>query len=186
MRFSSHSESKEIHQAVKQDGNIEMTIEEAVLKGLKVQTREIAARLLETMSETELINNKLIPALDIVGDKYEKQIIFLPQLINSANAACEAFELIKERLVNSSSKGMSKGKIVLATVKGDIHDIGKNIVKIILENYGYRIIDLGRDVPIEKVVKAVIDEKVNLVGLSALMTTTLPSMKETIEAVKAV
>lgn len=186
MRFSSHSESKEIHQAVKQDGNIEMTIEEAVLKGLKVQTREIAARLLETMSETELINNKLIPALDIVGDKYEKQIIFLPQLINSANAACEAFELIKERLANSSSKGMSKGKIVLATVKGDIHDIGKNIVKIILENYGYRIIDLGRDVPIEKVVKAVIDEKVNLVGLSALMTTTLPSMKETIEAVKAV
>ena len=160
--------------------------EEAVLKGLKVQTREIAARLLETMSETELINNKLIPALDIVGDKYEKQIIFLPQLINSANAACEAFELIKERLANSSSKGMSKGKIVLATVKGDIHDIGKNIVKIILENYGYRIIDLGRDVPIEKVVKAVIDEKVNLVGLSALMTTTLPSMKETIEAVKAV
>ena len=124
MRFSSHSESKEIHQAVKQDGNIEMTIEEAVLKGLKVQTREIATRLLETMSETELINNKLIPALDIVGDKYEKQIIFLPQLINSANAACEAFELIKERLANSSSKGMSKGKIVLATVKGDIHDIG--------------------------------------------------------------
>ena len=186
MRFSANKESKEISGDIKCDVHADMTIEEAVLKGLKVQTREIAAKLLESMSENDLINNKLIPALDIVGDKYEKQIIFLPQLINSANAACEAFELIKERLAKSNTQGVSKGKIVLATVKGDIHDIGKNIVKIILENYGYRIIDLGRDVPIENVVKAVIEEKVNLVGLSALMTTTLPSMKETIEAVKAV
>mgnify|MGYP000843596827 FL=1 len=160
------------------------SIESAILKGLKAETKELAESLLETMSEVELINQKLIPALDIVGEKYEKQEIFLPQLINSANAACEAFELVKLRIAKQGKETKSRGKIALATVKGDIHDIGKNIVKVILENYGYKIIDLGRDVSIEKVVKAVIEDEVGLVGLSALMTTTLPSMKETIEKVK--
>lgn len=159
-------------------------IETAIIKGLKEQTKNIAVELLKNYSEMDIINNMLIPALDIVGEQYEKQIIFLPQLINSANAACAAFDLIKERIAKMGGESVSKGKIVIATVKGDIHDIGKNIVKVILENYGYRMIDLGRDVAIEKVADVVEAEDIKLVGLSALMTTTLPAMKDTIEAVK--
>ena len=122
----------------------------------------------------------LIPALDRVGEKYEKQEIFLPQLISAANAACEGFELIKARISRRGGESVSKGKIVLATVHGDIHDIGKNIVRVVLENYGYTVIDLGRDVPAQTVADAVIREKAGLVGLSALMTTTVKSMAETI------
>ena len=162
----------------------DMDIETAILKGLKEETKAIALSLLESMSEMDLINRRLIPALDAVGLQYEKQILFLPQLINAANAACGAFDLIKERIAKKGGESLNKGSIVLATVRGDIHDIGKNIVKVILENYGYRIVDLGRDVPAERVVEAVTEQKVGLVGLSALMTTTLPSMAETIRAVK--
>ena len=132
----------------------------------------------------EIINGYLIPALDKVGERYEKQEIFLPQLINSANASCEAFEVLKKSILSKGSETVSKGKIILATVKGDIHDIGKNIVKVILENYGYQVIDLGRDVAAEKVVEAAVSENVRLIGLSALMTTTLKSMEETIAALR--
>ncbi|MCD7922854.1 MAG: homocysteine S-methyltransferase family protein [Clostridiales bacterium] len=163
----------------------EMTVETAILKGLKQETREQTVQLLETMSELDVINTKLIPALDVVGDRYEKQQIFLPQLINSANAACAGFDLIKERIAKRGGESVSKGKIIMATVEGDIHDIGKNIVRVVLENYGYRVIDLGRDVPVQKVVDAAIAEDVRLIGLSALMTTTVVSMKKTIEALRA-
>ncbi|MCC8080688.1 MAG: homocysteine S-methyltransferase family protein [Lachnospiraceae bacterium] len=163
----------------------EMTVETAVLKGLKQETRELTVQLLETMSELDVINTKLIPALDVVGDQYEKQQIFLPQLINSANAACAGFDLIKERIAKRGGESVSKGKIIMATVEGDIHDIGKNIVRVVLENYGYRVIDLGRDVPVQKVVDAAIAEDVRLIGLSALMTTTVVSMRKTIEALRA-
>ena len=132
-----------------------------------------------------MVNTLLIPALDLVGERYEKQEIFLPQLINAANAACEGFEVIKTSIARRGMESVSKGKIVIATVKGDIHDIGKNIVKVVLENYGYTVVDLGRDVPPEKVVEAAIREDAKLVGLSALMTTTVVSMAETIEALHA-
>lgn len=174
---------------IKTDNNGEVTkedVEESILKGLKEETYNNAKRLLETKTELEIINEYLIPALDCVGDLYEKQVIFLPQLINAAGAAGSAFELIKEEIAKKGDKNVSKGKIVVCTVKGDIHDIGKNIVKVILENYGYRMIDLGRDVDIQKVADTVVRENIKLVGLSALMTTTLPAMKSTIEEIRKV
>lgn len=164
--------------------SLEMTIESAVLKGLKQEVANLTERCLETMSELDVINQKLIPALDVVGEKYEKQQIFLPQLINAANAACAGFDLIKTRIAGRGGESLSKGKIILATVEGDIHDIGKNIVRVVLENYGYQVIDLGRDVPVQKVVEAVQKEQVSLVGLSALMTTTVSSMQKTIAALR--
>ena len=162
----------------------EMSIETAVLKGLKQEVANLTEKYLETMSELDVINQKLIPALDVVGEKYEKQQIFLPQLINAANAACAGFDLIKTRIAGRGGENLSKGKIVMATVEGDIHDIGKNIVRVVLENYGYQVIDLGRDVPVEAVVEAVLRENVSLVGLSALMTTTVSSMRKTIAALR--
>ena len=163
----------------------EMTVETAVLKGLKVETARLTEELLGEMSELDVINLKLIPALDEVGERYEKQQIFLPQLINAANAACAGFDIIKQRIASRGGESVSKGKIVIATVEGDIHDIGKNIVRVVLENYGFKVIDLGRDVPVQTVVDAVIKENAKLVGLSALMTTTVDSMKRTIEAIRA-
>lgn len=157
----------------------------AVEKGLKEETVRAVEDLLKTEDEMSVVNRCLIPALDRVGDRFEKGILFLPQLLNAAAAASEAFEVIKQRLSSSGTGGVSKGKIVIATVKGDIHDIGKNIVKVILENYGYQIIDLGRDVPPEQIVETAIREDVKLVGLSALMTTTLKSMEETISALRS-
>ena len=162
----------------------EMSIQESILRGLKGETAAATRRALETMGEMAVINELLIPALDVVGDRYEKQKIFLPQLINAANAACGGFDVIRERLARSGTKSVSKGKIVLATVFGDIHDIGKNIVRVVLENYGYTVIDLGRDVPAQRIVETVIREDVKLVGLSALMTTTVASMAETIAAIR--
>jgi len=159
-------------------------METAVLKGLKQEVADLTKKHLETMSELDVINQKLIPALDIVGEKYEKQQIFLPQLINAANAACAGFDLIKTRIAGRGGESLSKGKIVMATVEGDIHDIGKNIVRVVLENYGYQVIDLGRDVPVNTVVEAVLKENVSLVGLSALMTTTVSSMQRTIAALR--
>ena len=161
-----------------------MAMETAVLKGLKQEVANLTEQYLETMSELDVINLKLIPALDVVGEKYEKQQIFLPQLINAANAACAGFDLIKTRIAGRGEENLSKGKILLATVEGDIHDIGKNIVRVVLENYGYQVIDLGRDVPVERVVESAKRENVPLVGLSALMTTTVNSMRKTIEALR--
>ena len=140
--------------------------------------------MLEEMSELDLINTKLIPALDVVGEDYERGKLFLPQLINAANAACVAFDLIKKRIAQRGDGSVSKGEIIIATVQGDIHDIGKNIVKVILENYGYTVYDLGRDVPVETVVKEAVEKNVKLVGLSALMTTTVSSMEKTIAALR--
>ena len=162
-----------------------MTMETAVARGLREETKALTEQALATMSELDVVNSLLIPALDLVGERYEKQEIFLPQLINAANAACEGFEVIKTSIARRGMESVSKGKIVIATVKGDIHDIGKNIVKVVLENYGYTVVDLGRDVAPEKVVEAAIREDARLVGLSALMTTTVVSMAETIAALRA-
>ena len=162
----------------------DMSLADCILRGLKAETAAITRRELESRSEMDVINQLLIPALDRVGELYEKQEIFLPQLINAANAACGGFDVIKERIAKSGADSVSKGKIVLATVFGDIHDIGKNIVRVVLENYGYTVIDLGRDVPAETIVETVIRENVKLVGLSALMTTTVKSMADTIAAIR--
>ena len=129
------------------------------------------------------MNASLIPALDVVGDGFEKGTIFLPQLLQAATAAQAAFEVVKAKIAaQGKPQTTGKGKIVVATVKGDVHDIGKNIVRVILENYGYDVLDLGRDVPPERVVEAVRNTGAKLVGLSALMTTTVPNMKATIDA----
>ena len=154
-----------------------------ILKGLREETRQSCRRLLEQKQGLEIVNADLIPALDQVGKLYETGKIFLPQLIAAAEAAKMAFEEIRASMP-ANDTSTEKGPIVLATVKGDIHDIGKNIVKVVLENYGYRIIDLGRDVAVEAVVQAVQKYQVRLVGLSALMTTTLPSMEQTIRALR--
>ena len=160
------------------------TIEDAILKGLKGESAKRCRELLETKDELTVVNEHLIKALDMAGDKYEKGEFFLPQLLNAANAAKEAFEVIKESIAKKGSQDVKKGKIILATVKGDIHDIGKNIVKVILENYGYEVIDLGRDVKPEAVVQCAKKENVHLIGLSALMTTTLKSMEETVKLIR--
>ena len=154
----------------------------AVEKGLKGDAAAQTRALLETKQPLEVVDDALIPALDIVGAKYEKGTLFLPQLLQAASAAQSAFEEIKTAIAKKGEGSASKGRIVLATVKGDVHDIGKNIVKVILENYGFEVIDLGRDVPVETVVDTVREKDVHLVGLSALMTTTLKSMEETIAA----
>ncbi len=164
---------------------VQLDLETAVARGLKAECAQLTAQLLETQDPLAIINERLIPALDQVGKRYEAGQIFLPQLINSANASSEAFEVIKSHILAQGGQQVSKGKIILATVQGDIHDIGKNIVKVILENYGYQVIDLGRDVPPEKVVETAMAEDVSLVGLSALMTTTVPSMASTIQALHA-
>ena len=168
----------------KEDSTVNKDLKYIVIKGLKEEASIATRELLETMEELEVVNNMLIPALDEVGQKYEKGEIFLPQLIQSAETVKNAFEVIKEKLSDKKESNISKGRIILATVKGDIHDIGKNIVKVILQNYGYDILDLGKDVPIESVVKTAMDEDIQLVGLSALMTTTIKSMEETIKALK--
>ena len=154
----------------------------AVEQGLKGEAAAHTRALLAGHEPLDLVDHALIPALDAVGAGYEKGTLFLPQLLQSASAAQAAFEEIKAAVAKNGAPGASKGKIVLATVKGDVHDIGKNIVRVILENYGFEVLDLGRDVPPEKVVEAVRESGARLVGLSALMTTTLKSMAETIEA----
>ena len=126
----------------------------------------------------DLINSEMIPALDRVGKGFEAGTVFLPQLLMSAEAAKAAFEVVRESLLASGTEQEKKGTVILATVKGDIHDIGKNIVKVLLENYGYEVLDLGKDVPPERIVDAAIERRVQLVGLSALMTTTVPSMEK--------
>lgn len=160
----------------------EMDISDAVAAGLKAECAAAAERMLSSGTDPmEIINGKLIPALDAVGSKFEKGTIFLPQLIQSAGAAQAAFDVIKKAISERGGSGVSAGRVVLCTVKGDIHDIGKNIVKTLLENYGFDVIDLGKDVDYQDVVDAAIKYDVRLVGLSALMTTTLKSMENTIK-----
>ena len=155
---------------------------EAVRRGLKAEARAAADAALTMREPLDVVNTSLIPALDAVGDGFEKGTVFLPQLLQAATAAQAAFESIKAKIAASGQAQGSKGKIVIATVKGDVHDIGKNIVRVILENYGYDVLDLGRDVAPERVVEAVRQTGAKLVGLSALMTTTVPNMQATIEA----
>ena len=152
----------------------------AVKKGLAGEATSLTAQLLQTADPMLIVNSYLIPALDLVGDLFEKGRLFLPQLLQAANAAQGAFDEVKKCLAKTGGGSAKKGPIVVATVQGDIHDIGKNIVKVILENYGYQVIDLGRDVPAEQILQTVQQTKAPMVGLSALMTTTLKSMEETI------
>ena len=162
----------------------DISLGEAIRRGLRRETAELTERALQSRSELEVVNELLIPALDRVGEDYERQTLFLPQLINAANAACEGFEIIKRRIATRGAESVSKGKVLLATVRGDVHDIGKNIVRVVLENYGYTVIDLGKDVPPELIVETAVREDVRLIGLSALMTTTLPGMAETVKALR--
>ncbi|MGN0772209.1 MAG: homocysteine S-methyltransferase family protein [Candidatus Ventricola sp.] len=159
----------------------QLTIGEAIAKGMKAEAQAIAAGMLETVAPLELVEQHLIPALDLVGERYERQEIFLPQLMNAASASGAAFDEVRRAIEKTGEQGEGKGPIVLATVEGDIHDIGKNIVRTVLENYGFHVIDLGRDVPPDRVVEAVKTHSAKIVGLSALMTTTVPSMQRTIE-----
>lgn len=161
----------------------------SIYKGLKENARTETLRLLtggdgsEPMSAMDVINTKIIPALDAIGKDFENKKAYLPQLLMAADAAKEAFAVIKTELEKKGVTGEKKGPIVIATVKGDIHDIGKNIVKVLLENYSFRVIDLGKDVPPEVILDAVIKEHAPLAGLSALMTTTVGAMEETIKLI---
>ncbi|MBR4991775.1 MAG: homocysteine S-methyltransferase family protein [Clostridia bacterium] len=159
------------------------SLEDLVEKGLRKEARAAVSALLDTEQAMDIIQQRLIPALDRVGLLFEQGKLYLPQLMNAAEAAQAAFDLLQERLAQSGEKQADQGTVIVATVQGDIHDIGKNIAKCILENYGFHVIDLGRDVPPEAVAEAAAKHGVKLVGLSALMTTTLPSMAKTIALV---
>lgn len=162
-----------------------LTLEDAIIKGLAESAKEETIKLLkQDMEALSIINEKLIPALDVVGKGFEEKKMFLPQLLMSAEAAKASFEAIKTTLSRQGKNSESKGKIVIATVKGDIHDIGKNIVKTLLENYGFEMIDLGKDVEPEQILKTVQEQQVKLVGLSALMTTTVVNMEATINLLR--
>ena len=159
------------------------TLIDAIEKGLKEKAAEITEAMLSDNAPLDIVNLHVIPALDEVGRKFENKTLFLPQLLMSAEAAKFSFEVIKAHM-SAEGESVKKGTVVLATVYGDIHDIGKNIVKLLLENYGFNVIDLGKNVPPEDVLAAVNETKAPLVGLSALMTTTVPSMEETIKLIK--
>ncbi len=160
-------------------------LQRAIIKGLKEQAGNLTKQLLsEGVAPLDIVNTEVIPALDTVGQGFEQKKMYLPQLLMSAEASQCAFEQIKTEMDKNPGEAVSRGKFIVATVHGDIHDIGKNIVKLILENYGFDVIDLGKDVPPEKIVEAAVKDKVPLVGLSALMTTTVPAMEETIRQLR--
>jgi len=186
--ISIHNQIQSEKPVVPDGGSVssDSSLEYAIANGLRQIAAEATIQLLKTMEPAEIIDQILIPTLEKVGTRFEKGEIFLPQLIQSAGAAQAGFEEIRKTMTRSSQSdaNLSKGKIVLATVRGDIHDIGKNIVKVVLENSGYQIIDLGKDVPVEVVRQAVLRENAKLVGLSALMTTTVKNMAETIRDLK--
>ena len=164
--------------------NAEMTLGDAIRKGLRKEAERLTAEALKTRSEMELVEQELIPALEETGEKYEQGKVFLPQLLSAAQAAQSAFGEIRGSLLQKGEQGTDRGAVIMATVQGDIHDIGKNIVITVLENYGYRVYDLGKDVAPEVIVKEAREKGVRLVGLSALMTTTLPAMAETVKQLK--
>ncbi|MBP0971652.1 MAG: cobalamin-dependent protein, partial [Oscillospiraceae bacterium] len=162
--------------------NENLTLEGAVIHGLRQDAARLTQAALEMHAPLAVVNDMLIPALDAVGADYESGKVFLPQLIQAATAAQSAFGVIKQHMLSQEGdEHAEKGKIIVATVQGDVHDIGKNIVRLLLENYGYDVIDLGKDVPPQKIVDAAISNQVRLVGLSALMTTTVGAMEETIK-----
>ena len=162
----------------------DVDLKTAVVKGLKSQAKEQTKLELETKTPIEIIDGILVPALNEVGKGFEENTIFLPSLLMSAETAGASFEIIKEYIVNSGERTEEKGRILIATVEGDIHDIGKNIVKVLLENYGFSVIDMGKDITPEAIVERADKENIKLVGLSALMTTTIPSMEKTISLLK--
>ncbi len=164
--------------------NQENALFNMIVKGLKDQSYKETVEMLKTYEPMDIINNTLIKALDVVGEGYESGRMFLPQLMMSAQTVKNSFEAIKEHITKSGKKEESRGKIVIATVEGDIHDIGKNIVKVLLENYGYTVIDLGKDVPPQTIVDTLKKEDAHLCGLSALMTTTVVGMEETVKAIR--
>lgn len=187
-RFAGESQTGQNQTSNTQDQkNKEMTLDDAIIRGLNTDAGKLAEKILESglESELDLVEKHLIPALDRVGDGYEQGKVFLPQLLSAAQAAQAVFEVIKKTIAEKGGVPVKKGTLVIATVQGDIHDIGKNIVKTVLENYGYEVLDLGRDVPPEVIVQKVVEEKIQLVGLSALMTTTLPAMEETVRQLRA-
>nr|WP_122012752.1 homocysteine S-methyltransferase family protein [Maliibacterium massiliense] len=162
-----------------------LALDDVIRRGLAGQAADAAARALETMPPLEVVERVIVPTLDAVGRDYEAGRAFLPQLIQSAQTVQKAFDVLRAAMAKAGSVPVHKGVIVLATVKGDVHDIGKNIVRVLLENYGYQVVDLGRDVPKEKIIEAVKRYDARLVGLSALMTTTVPSMRDAIESLRA-
>lgn len=164
-------------------GTAVFDLKTAIIKGIKEDAGTCAKELLKDTPALDVINNHIIPALDIVGDGFEKNKVFLPQLLMSADSAKTAFDVIKEHLVLAGEEKKSEQKIIIATVEGDIHDIGKNIVKVLLSNYGFDVIDLGKDVKCEKVLEETIKQNAKMVALSALMTTTVPNMEKTIELI---
>ena len=166
--------------SISDDGS---ALKNAIIKGLKEKAAEYTKERLLSEKPLDIVNSEIIPALNTVGTGFENKTVYLPQLLMSAEAAKSAFEVIKTALSSEKGKG-SKGTFVIATVKGDIHDIGKNIVKLLLENYGFTVIDLGKDVPPERIVEKTVELHAPLVGLSALMTTTVPSMEETIKQLR--
>ncbi len=170
--------------AAAKTGTSGASLSSGIERGLREQAASAVRDLLADRDPLDIINTEMIPALDRVGKGFEKGTLFLPQLLMSAEAAKAAFEIIREKMDASGIQQEKKGTIILATVKGDIHDIGKNIVKVLLENYSYDVLDLGRDVPPETIVETAVSYKVKLVGLSALMTTTVPSMEETIRLLR--
>lgn len=178
------SDISEDRKTLKKKNNEKLTLEDVIERGLKEEAKGLTLEILKSKDEYYILDEILIPALDKVGEKYDKGELFLPQMIQSAETVKVSLNIIKERLSQNNSNDGSKGKIIVATVQGDIHDIGKNIVKIMLENYGYQVIDLGKDVPIEEVVKRAKEENIELIGLSALMTTTVENMKKTISALR--
>jgi 5-methyltetrahydrofolate--homocysteine methyltransferase len=161
-----------------------LTLDDAVIRGLRTEAAALARQALQTEDELSVVDAHLIPALDAVGEGYEAGRMFLPQLLSAAQAAQAVFEVIRESAADKGSASVKKGTLLVATVRGDVHDIGKNIVKTVLENYGYDVVDLGRDVAPETVAAAVRERHIRLVGLSALMTTTLPAMEETVALLK--
>ena len=163
----------------------EYTLYDAIVKGLREQSEKAVTAQLAQKQPLEIINGEMIPALDYVGNGFEKHTLFLPQLLMSAEAAKAAFNVIRDKMAAEGGSRSNGVKVVLATVKGDIHDIGKNIVKVLFENYGYQVIDLGKDVPPEKIVESAVKHNAAVVGLSALMTTTVGAMEETIKALRA-
>lgn len=167
----------------KADGEYSSELMKAIVKGFKDRAGEITKELLKQREPLDIVNGEIIPALNVVGKGYEEKRIYLPQLLMSAEAAKSAFESIKSSM--SCKRAQDKGRFIIATVKGDIHDIGKNIVKLLLENYGFDVIDLGKDVPPEAIVEKAIETHASLVGLSALMTTTVPAMEKTIKQLRA-
>ena len=181
MDFINFASQQEVQPTVKHESSL--TLKEAIEKGLKEKSSEITTAMLSENAPLDIVNSHVIPALDDVGRRFEEKKLFLPQLLMSAEAAKASFEVIKAAMA-ADGNSVKKGNIVIATVHGDIHDIGKNIVKLLLENYGYNVIDLGKNVPPETVLNAIIENHAPLVGLSALMTTTVPAMEETVKLVK--